>query len=216
MTFSPALSLGVASLSEILDVKLTVDVDAEELAAKLTKVSPEGLVFRGGVRLGNDDAGVSKILDGARYVVGVPRRALDAWGGESRLRAEIERVLASDDVRVIRRFERGLAKSVDVKRFLRKLAVDPSASAILDDARMAGDFVPVVAEVAITGEGGVKIAEIMEAVLGGQDVLPYHAVRAAMGTWHDDRLVSPIELELLRSLRAPKAVAEIAAGAAEE
>jgi radical SAM family uncharacterized protein/radical SAM-linked protein len=206
MTFSPALSLGVASLAEILDVKLTVDVDAAELTSRLTAASPEGLVWKGGALLGEGDPGISKIIDGARYAVGIPRRALDAWGGEARLRDEVSRVLGSSDVRVMRRFERGLAKSIDVKKFLRGLAVDMDAAALLDEARVAGDLVPLVADVSITAEGGVKIAEIMEAVLGGQDVVPYHAVRAAMGLWHEGRLVSPLEMDVVRGLRALKAV----------
>src|SRR5262249_59829285 len=59
-TFSPALSLGVASLAEILDVNVTVDVNPEELAAKLTRVSPEGLVWKSGALLTAADRGVPK------------------------------------------------------------------------------------------------------------------------------------------------------------
>jgi radical SAM-linked protein len=198
MTFSPALSLGVASLAEILDVKLTVDASVDDLAERLTAASPEGLIWRGAARLGPEDPGVSRVIDGARYVVGVPRRALDAWGGEGRLREEIERVVRSPELRVMRRFERGLGKAVDVNKFLRRLAVE-DAAAVLEQAGVAGDLVPVVADVSLTGEGGVKIAEVLEAVLGGSDVLPYQAVRAEMGLWRDGRLVSPLELAAIRT-----------------
>src|SRR5262249_13283165 len=154
-TFSPALSLGVASLAEVLDVKLTVDVDPRELAGALTGVSPAGLVFANGVALGPHDPGIAKVIDGARYVVGIPRRALDAIGGEARLHEEIERVLATPEIRVVRRFERGLAKVVDVKKFLKALtARDTRAASYLDAAGVAGDLVPLLADVSITGEGG--------------------------------------------------------------
>lgn len=205
MTFSPALSLGVASLAEILDVKLTVDADPSTLAAELTRVSPEGLVWKAGASLGPADRGVSKAIDGARYAVGIPRRALDAMGGEARLGAEVQRVLEAPEVRLVRRFERGLAKAVDAKRFLRTLSpLDARAAAFLEEARVAGDLVPLLVDVAVTGEGGVKIAEVMEALFGknedGDVAIPYHAVRAELGLWHDGRLVSPIELETLRAL----------------
>jgi radical SAM-linked protein len=208
MTFSPALSLGVASLAEILDVKLTVDVDPTALLAELNDGSPEGLVWRAGALLSQGDCGVAKAIDGARYAVGIPRRALDAIGGEARLSQEIERVLHAPEVRVIRRFERGLAKAVDVKRFLRALVpFDPRATAFLEEARVAGDFVPLLADVAITGEGGVKIAEVMEALFGkdanGDVAVPYHAVRAELGLWNDASIVSPIELAKLRELVPP-------------
>jgi radical SAM family uncharacterized protein/radical SAM-linked protein len=205
MAFSPALSLGVASLAEVVDVKLTVDVDPQELAAELTKASPEGLIWKGGVSLGPMDQGISKAIDGARYAVGIPKRALNAIGGEARLRAEVARVLEAPEIRLVRRFEGGLAKAFDAKRFLRTLSpLDPRAAAFLEQARVGGDLVPLLVDVDVTGEGGVKIAEVMEALFGrndlGEVVLPYHAVRAELGMWKGDRIVSPLDLEAIRAL----------------
>lgn len=213
MTFSPALSLGVASLAEILDVKLTVDVDPDALAAELTRASPAGLVWRRGALLTAADRGISKAVDGARYAVGIPRRALDAIGGEARLAAEIERVRSASELRLVRRFERGLAKAIDARRFLRELSpLDPRAAAFLDEAKVAGDLVPLLVDVTVTGEGGVKIAEVMEALFGkdehGDVAIPYHAVRAELGLWQGGRIVSPIELAALRALTPPPAHAE--------
>jgi radical SAM family uncharacterized protein/radical SAM-linked protein len=217
--FSPALSLGVASLAEVLDVKLIVDadLDADELARSLTRVSPEGLVFKRGLALRMHDPSIAKVIDGARYAVGIPKKALDAIGGEARLRAEVERVLATPEIKVIRRFERGLAKSVDVKRFLRGLVVgDERAARFLDEARVAGDLVPLLADVAIMGDGGVKIAEVIEALFpetgnakrGGSgaitpEAVPYHAVRAELGLAHDGGYVTPLDLAKVMELRPP-------------
>jgi radical SAM-linked protein len=205
MTFSPALSLGVASLCEVLDVKLTVDIDAAELAHSLNAVSPEGLVWKGGVSLGPEDRGVSKIIDTARYAVGIPKSALT----EARMREEVARVLAADDVKVIRRFEKGLAKSIDVKRFLRSLSpCDDRAARFLDDARVAGDLLPLLVDVATTGEGSVKVSEVVEALFGE---IPFSAVRAELGKLEGDRIVSPLELTSLRlpiAGRSEVAVAE--------
>jgi radical SAM family uncharacterized protein/radical SAM-linked protein len=196
MTFSPALSLGVASLSEILDVKLTVDVDPRELARELTRVSPRGLIWRDGVLLRKEDKSVASAIDGARYAVGIPRGAL---GSDARLEEAAARVRAEPSIRLIRRFERGLAKAVDAKRFLRGIApFDPRAAAFLEEAGIVGDLVPLLVDVAITGEGGVKIAEVMEALFGKNDdgsvAIPYHAVRAEMGLWRGDAIVPPTEL----------------------
>jgi radical SAM family uncharacterized protein/radical SAM-linked protein len=207
MTFSPALSLGVASLAEILDVKVTVDVNPEELAKELTRVSPEGLIFRNAVAFEKADCALSQTISGARYAVGIPRKAL----ANGQLEAEVARVLSATDIRVIRRFERGLAKSIDVKRFLRTIVVgDERATKFLADARVAGDLVPVLVDVAMTDAGGVKIAEVMEALFGknedGDVAMPYHAVRAELGLWQGEgaeaTLLSPLALETLRSLVA--------------
>ena len=113
---------------------------------------------------------------------------------------------ARPEIRLVRRFERGLAKAVDAKRFLKGLApLDPRAAAFLDEARVAGDLVPLLVDVAVTGEGGVKIAEVMEALFGknedGDVAIPYHAVRAELGLWHEGRIVSPGDLAMLREAR---------------
>jgi len=202
MTFSPALSLGVASLAEILD-------------AELTRSSPEGLVWKAGALLGPDDKGVAKAINGARYAVGIPRRALDALGGETRLFAEAQRVESASEIRLVRRFERGLAKAVDVKRFLRALSPCERAADFLDAARVAGDLVPLLVDVDVTLEGGVKIAEVMEALFGkndaGEVAVPYHAVRAELGLWNEQQIISPIELETVSSARRRRAVRPSAA-----
>jgi radical SAM-linked protein len=212
MTFSPALSLGVASLAEVLDVKLTVDVDPQALAAELTRASPPGLVWKQGTRLGPGDGSVSKAIDGARYAVGIPRRALDAAGGEARLVAEAARIREAPEIRLVRRFDRGLAKAIDAKRFLRAISpLDPRATAFLNEAGVVGDLVPLLVDVRITGEGGVKIAEVLEALFGkGPDdeiSLPYHAVRAELGLWQGEELLSPGDVAALRALAAPAIVA---------
>lgn len=220
MVFSPALSLGVASLSEVLDVKLIVPegTDPAALAAELTRVSPPGLSFERGVVLGKQDPSIAKVIDGARYAVAFPRMALDAIGGEARLRAEVDRVVVAPEIKVIRRFERGLAKSIDVKKFLRGLSVgDSRAAAYLDAAQMLGDFVPLLVDVAVTGDGGVKIAEVVEALFpkalvsrrGNSSALaedaenvPYYAVRAELGLLNDGDYVTALDLPKLAELRS--------------
>ena len=146
----------------------------------------------------------------------IPQKALAAMGGEARLRAEVERVLATPEIKVIRRFERGLAKAVDVKRFLRGLSVgDERASAFLDEAQVAGDFIPLLADVAIMGDGGVKIAEVIEALFPetnakmgtsaefNVNAIPYHAVRAEMGLSHEGAYITPLDLAKVMELRPP-------------
>jgi len=170
--FSPALSLGVASLCEVLDVKVIAPdlvnsdlLDANRLAEALSQASPEGLVFRRGRVLRAHDPSISKIINGARYAVGIPKQVLAPLGGLARLQEEADRVSRTPEIRVIRRFDRGLAKSIDVKRHLRGLHVgDTRAAKFLQDARVAGDLVPLLIDVAVANEGGVKVAEVMEAL----------------------------------------------------
>ena len=153
---------------------------------------------RRGIALSAADRGLAKAIDGARYAVGIPRKSARRDRRRSTAPAEVERVLEATEIRLVRRFERGLAKAVDAKALPpRALAGDARAAAFLDDAQVAGDLVPLLVDVDVTGEGGVKIAEVMEALFGknadGDITIPYHAVRAELGLWNEGRLVSPIE-----------------------
>lgn len=208
MVFGPALSLGVYSLDEYLDLKLTVDIDdPNELARRLTASSAQGLTFTGGVRLGHNDAGVNKLIEAARYVLAFPKRALA--GGKDFLEERAAFMHSANELKVLRKIE-GIGKWVDVKTYLRALVVDdPRAAAILARAGIDGDVVPVLVDVAITQNGAVKAHEVGEVLLGeaGKDT-PYVVVRAKMGGYIDGEIVSPLETDRFRKAPAPKPEAQ--------
>ena len=104
-----------------------------------------------------------------------------------------------------------------MKRFLRGLTVGGDrGDAYLEEARVAGDFVTLLADVAITGDGGVKIAEIIEALFPetnakvgmssqiSAEAIPYHAVRAELGLSHEGAYITPLDLAKVFELRPPK------------
>src|SRR5439155_25778460 len=111
LCFSPALSLGVMSLSEYVDIKLLCDVDPLSTIAEMNAAADEGLVFTGGGRLGPEDAGISKIVSGARYLVAIARSVLSGLGGEEWLRDGVARFLDAPECKVRREID-GLAKYV--------------------------------------------------------------------------------------------------------
>jgi radical SAM family uncharacterized protein/radical SAM-linked protein len=195
LTFGPALSLGVASLAEVIDVKLAADVDAAALAPDLTRVSAEGIRFVGGARLGDAEPPVSRFVDGARYVVGVPRSALDALGGDGALEAALARALGAQELVVMRRID-GVGKRVDVRRHLLGLTPGDPARA-LARAGVAGDLASFTVDLSITPTGSAKVGEVVEALgLAPAGALPYQAVRAAMGRWIAGDLASPLRTEV--------------------
>jgi radical SAM family uncharacterized protein/radical SAM-linked protein len=205
MTFGPALSLGVASLSEVVDVKIAADVDAAGLVDALSAGAQPGLRFADGVALGPADAAVSRVIDTARYVVGIPRAAIQPFGGEDWLRSRIEHALGATELVVIRRID-GIGKRVDVRALLRSIDMRDEAKQGLERAGIVGDLVTLAVEVDVPGSGGVKIAEVIEAVCGDAD-LPHRSVRTALGArrpdgWSDGSLISPLALGVLRALRA--------------
>lgn len=202
MTFGPALSLGVYSTSEVVDVKMTCEVDPSEFVHGLTECSPDGMRFTGAARLGANDAAVSRIIDAQQYVVVVPARSLEARGGVGWLRAEAERALSSAELPVIRRID-GIGKRVDVRAFLVGLRVDdPAAASLVRQAGLVGDLVTMTVDVSVSGSGGVKVSEVVEVVAKGLD---FQAIRVAMGRRAPDgSIVSPLALETLRAMKASK------------
>jgi radical SAM family uncharacterized protein/radical SAM-linked protein len=189
MTFSPALSLGVATLDEYLDVRLSDAPDPDELVARLNRVTAGGLSFNAATRLGPNDPRVSAIIDGARYVVALARPALAGLGGLAGLEERIAAFRAAEGVQVRRSIE-GIGKIVQVKQFVTELRLGDEASlACIERAGIVGNLVPLEVTVRITGNGSVKISEVVEAVTGDA-AFPFKAVRAAL----TGKGVSPMEL----------------------
>jgi radical SAM-linked protein len=197
MTFSPALSLGVASLGEYLDVRLSGAPDPAELVARLNRAAPEGLAFDSAALLGPSDPRVTAIIDGAEYIAALALPALSAIGGEAGLAGRIARFHEAESVRVRRSIE-GIGKIIDVKGLVTRLELgDAAAHESLRRSGIVGRVVTMRVCTRITPTGSVKISEVVEAVTGDAH-FPFKAVRAALtggGT-------SPMDLALHR--RPPK------------
>ena len=221
MVFGPALSLGVYSTFELVDMKLTTTGDPKEWLEPLSEASPDGLVFFDAVALGPTDKSLGKIIDTVRYAVALPKSVLGAYGGEAWLRERAAWFADVPSARVLRRID-GVGKWVDVKRFAKAVVVgDDAARGAIAQAGLVGDFVVMSVDVQTTGDGSAKISEVIE-VLARKDGLPddavldpafgYRAVRAAMGRMGDDgALVSPFALSALRAPVVAVAVAELSA-----
>ena len=201
LTFSPALSVGVLSLAEVVDIKLLADIDPASMLEEMNEMAAVGLAFRGGVALGPDDAGITKILTGARYLLAFARSALAAQGGEAWLGAAVQRFLAAPEYKVRREID-GLAKYVDVRSFVTGARIAGSEAAE-ETARagLVGDLVVVEVDVKLLGSGGVKAVEIAEAITG-EHGFPHRAVRAALYAERDGARIDPLRIEALRRPRS--------------
>ena len=198
MTFGPALSLGVASLCEVVDVKIAADVDAAALCAALGDGAQVGMRFVGGARLGPQDAGAARVIDAASYAVGVPRSVVEARGGVAWLRERVAAVMEATEQVVVRRIEK-IGKRVNVREFVQTLAVDTEdAHAALGRAGVVGEMVALAVDVEVRGSGGVKISEVVEVIFGDAET-PHRAVRTALGLRRaGGGVTSPLELAALR------------------
>jgi radical SAM family uncharacterized protein/radical SAM-linked protein len=175
MTFAPALSLGVMSLGEMLDIKLMCEGDPSTWLEALTSGAPDGLRFTAGQRLADGDPAVSKIVDHAVYAVAFPRACVD----DARARDQIAAALAAETLPVVRVID-GIGKKVDVKHYLRSAVwEDVRAHDAVARAGIAGDLAALHVDIAITPRGSAKISEVIE-VLFGKDT-PNRAIRVELG-----------------------------------
>lgn len=199
MTFGPALALGISSLDEYVDVKLTVDVDPERLPALLQPGAPEGLTFVSAIRLGPTDVALSKTVDVTAFVMAVPWQWLRAQGiaDAEALAAHVATRQASPMV-VLRRFE-GVGKKIDVASYLARLTPNEGAES-LAAAGYAGELASIAFTTRVLGSGAVRPSEVVEALFGPE--APARFVRLSMGKLTPEGLVSPMNLEAISRLRA--------------
>jgi radical SAM family uncharacterized protein/radical SAM-linked protein len=195
MSFGPALSLGVASLDEYIDVKLLDAPPAEELVERLAAHSSAGLRFLGARKLEQQDKGVSAVITGARYLIALPESVVRERGGLPFVDAAIADFLAKPEL-IVRRSIDGLGKKVDVRRFVRSLRVGGDEErAALVRAGLVGDLLPLEVMVDLGPSGSTKAAEVTEALFGPG--FPHKAVRAQLLAGN----VSPLDTPSLRVTR---------------
>jgi radical SAM family uncharacterized protein/radical SAM-linked protein len=216
MVFGPALSLGTASLSEFVDVKLDGNVPFElsGVVERLARASELGLEIFGVVELGAEDPGINKVLDEATYVVGLARESENVDGEIEALRARIEARLAEAQAGlvslVVLREIDGIGKKIDVLPYLLEVAVG-EGRAELARAGIAGSLLPMRMRLRITGSGGTKPSEVIEALLGEREPA-LRMVRTHLGLGP----LSPLDLDAVRaSKRAAHAAKEAAERAVE-
>jgi radical SAM-linked protein len=199
MVFGPALSLGVTSLSEYVDVKIDdgVPFDLTDLAGRLNAVSELGLVFLDVVALGDGDRRVTRAIDEAVYVAGLPHAVLAerGLGSLELLRARVDERRAAGALTVLRTIE-GIGKKIDVGRYLTEADVGSGAE-VLEQAGIGGRLVPIRLSMRIEGGGAARPSEAIEAILGERD-LPMRLVREALFADVDGRRVVPHDLPALR------------------
>lgn len=199
MLFAPALPLGYASLAEHIDISVRAasvdgndpEVLAREVLARLREKTFAGIHWDGAAVLGPDDPPLSKIVDEAVYVAGLPRHTLaevglhaplapgdDEAGIRAALAARVAERRAQPDNLVVLRTVKGVGKKIDVGKYLLDARVGEGAD-VLSAAGLAGRLVPVTLRLHVTGQGSCKAEEAVEALLGGRG-LDARYVRAAL------------------------------------
>jgi radical SAM family uncharacterized protein/radical SAM-linked protein len=194
MTFGPALPLGVASHAEYVDVKLveTPGLDESAIRERLLGANLEGIIFHDAMVLGPNDGGVGKVIDTASYTVGLPEAALEALGLADAAQLEAQVAARRAGPLTVTRDAKGILRTIQVNQYLREVRVGEGQDD-LARAGFSGTLLPFTFTVTVSGQGGVRPSEVLEALLGDAEV-PVRIVRTFMGKGP----LSPLSLAALR------------------
>ncbi len=179
MSFGPALSLGVASVDEYLDVKLIDAPAPAELLSRLNLAASGGLEFKAVIPLTANDGVITTIVTGARYVIALAESAVKDLGGIRGLERCIAEFMAKSECKLRRDIE-GVGKFINVRQFVEKMSIGGAESlALLERAGLVGRMIPVEVTIEIGQRGSAKIAEVVEALTGIHH-FPHRGVRSAL------------------------------------
>jgi radical SAM family uncharacterized protein/radical SAM-linked protein len=174
MSLPPALPVGVASVGECLDLKL-VDPPRDLLLA-LNRAASGGLRFFAASPLEPEDKGLSQVVNGAEYVLGLPRAEVDGLGGPAALAGLVSRFLGLDTA-LVERTVRGQKRPIDARGFVEKLEL--GGEDVFERVGATACLVALTVKVRIPGSGAVRPAEVIEAVVGKEGT-PHAAVRTKL------------------------------------
>jgi hypothetical protein len=175
-----------------MDIRLAVDLDPASILDDLARSSGEGVRFHQGVRLGPNDPSVTRLIAGAEYVVAFARKATD----ETRLEDAVRAFREKTEARVLRKID-GIGKWIDARHYVTSIAIGGEERA--REAGIEGDIVCLRVVVRITQSGGVKIAEVCEAIGLADPGIP---IRTEL---FGENRTSLFELDRLRQARISEA-----------
>jgi len=174
LSFVTALSVGIPSLDEYVDVRLLEAPEPDELLARLTGASTAGLRFIDAVILDDGARNLAKSIASARYAIALGAHPLVSDGS---LEHRVQAWLAQPSLPLSRTIGKS-TKLIDVRALVLGLEIDPtSARDAIAEAGIRGGRLCLGAEAVIAPEGSVKPSEIVRSLFEEAEV-PWRAVRA--------------------------------------
>ncbi|HQP37999.1 MAG TPA: TIGR03936 family radical SAM-associated protein, partial [Polyangiaceae bacterium] len=178
MTFGPALSLGVPSFCEYVDVKFSEPVDPKDLVRALAGCTPDGLRFLEAQVLEPGADAIGAVVRTAHYVIGFPTSMSREL--QEKLIPQTGRKHALEGVTIVRQTDTG-PRSLELGELIAELGPgEEGDEELMASAGVAGTWWPARVAVRITPTATVRLQEIAAALTGLEDV-EFRAVRVKLG-----------------------------------
>lgn len=118
MAFAQALSLGVISLAEYMDVEIEEDISCDEFLERINAVLPAGVRFLSAKVIDKKETSLMASVDYSRYAIEIEG---DFSGLDSKV--EIEKFMKNDEIINLKKTKKGAMKEINIRPMIKDLAV---------------------------------------------------------------------------------------------
>jgi radical SAM-linked protein len=178
MAFASALSLGVTSDSEYMDVELKSDISPEDFAASLVNQLPEGILLKGVREISVRHAALMAVINLAAYRINVPLQSGDFTAAQECINSFNQAQM----VQFVKESPKG-KREINVKQYVSQAAIVQAPCGI-----------EISMTVAITPTGSVKPSDVLKTLVDqfGLAVNPAAALINRTGLYVDG--LSPLDV----------------------
>ncbi|HET6282044.1 MAG TPA: TIGR03936 family radical SAM-associated protein, partial [Polyangia bacterium] len=195
LSFGPALGLGIASLGELLDIRLVEKIAPAELLRRLSAVTMEGIDFLGAATLGDNDAALGRVIAQAEFVARLPP--------EADTEAALALWQAGGTLVVRREAENKIDRMIDLRKSVRQVSLLTNGQA---EVRRRLDWEGgelLRFQIAVSHQGSARPSEVVTALFDGEIAGQVELARTALWAVDESRpsspLLDPLETEDLRA-----------------
>ena len=167
MEYAPALSLGVASLAELVDVSVESEIDAEALSTRLQQVAPDGISITGvwEILAPSKKTRLGRLIKAYDLLIGPAADGIEM--DRARVEGLVERFMALGTAEVLRK-----GRPHDVRPLVTELNLvdDEPAAQLATTLDWKPEGALIRARVRLTAEGSAKPIEVARAIgVGGSE-----------------------------------------------
>lgn len=118
LSFASALSVGMTSQDEYMDILLETSIDSEVFLESMKSKLPSGIILHGAIKASNDLPSLASLIERSEYGIVLSKEGLDNFNLEARL----EKLLLEDEI-LVDKVTKRKTSIVDIKPMIHELNI---------------------------------------------------------------------------------------------
>jgi radical SAM-linked protein len=151
LAFASALSVGVTSAAEYMDIEFTEDMDEKQLMEALSPKMPSGIKINKAARLTGTVPALMAVVNWSEYTISVPCQSQEE---QRQLLRGVESFNQAEVIWYVKESPKG-KKEINIKEFVPCPIV----------AKLSGEMVEMAAGIRITPAGSAKPVQVLSAIM---------------------------------------------------